>query len=112
MRISVEEAKGQLTELVTLAHQGEEVVLVQDGRPAVRLEPIALSAEHDSDAATILAELRRPLVLAPKNAPLSAAEKRKIIDDIRRQARRKNLPSEPDAARSQDFLYDEFGLPK
>jgi prevent-host-death family protein len=86
MRISIAEAEGQLTELVRLANQGEEVVLTQDGKAAVRLEPV--------------------------KKVLSPAEKSQIIDRIQEQVRKKNLPDDPDAAHSQDFLYDEFGLPK
>jgi prevent-host-death family protein len=86
MRISIAEAEGQLTELVRLASQGEEVVLTQDGNAAVRLEPV--------------------------KKILSPAEKSQIIDRIQEQVRKKNLPTGPDAAHSQDFLYDEFGLPK
>ncbi|MGO4437010.1 type II toxin-antitoxin system Phd/YefM family antitoxin [Rhizobium sp. RAF56] len=86
MRISIADAKSQLTELVRLAKQGEEIVLTENGSPSVRLEPVGKS--------------------------LSPEEKSKLIDEIQEQVRRKNLPAGPDAARSQDFLYDEFGLPK
>jgi prevent-host-death family protein len=86
MRISIAEAEGQLTELVRLASQGEEVVLTQDGNAAARLEPV--------------------------KKILSPAEKSQIIDRIQEQVRKKNLPAGPDAAHSQDFLYDEFGHPK
>jgi prevent-host-death family protein len=40
MRISVTEAKGQLTELVRRAEAGEEVVLTRHGRDAIRFAPI------------------------------------------------------------------------
>ena len=40
MRVSVTDAKGQLTELVRLAEAGEEVVLTRHGHAAVRLVPI------------------------------------------------------------------------
>ncbi len=86
MRISIAEAEGQLTELVRLANQGEEVVLTENGRPAVRFEPIRKS--------------------------LTGEEKSKLIDRLQEEVRKKNLPPGPDAAHSQDFLYDEYGLPK
>jgi hypothetical protein len=35
-----------------------------------------------------------------------------LINRLREEVRQKNLPPGPDAAHSQDFLYDEFGLPK
>ena len=37
MKISVSEAKGQLTELVRRAEAGDEVILTRHGHPAVRL---------------------------------------------------------------------------
>ena len=109
MRISVAEAEGQLTELVRLANQGEEVVLTQDGLVSVRLEPI----DHVSDTtmAASLSELRKPLKLASETKPLSPTERRRLVDEIRKGAPAKGPLSQPDAARSQDFLYDENGLP-
>jgi len=86
MRISVAEAEGQLTELVRLATQGEDIVLTHNGQPAVRLQSI--------------------------RQPLSPEEKSKIFDWLQEEVRQLNLPPGPDAAHSQDFLYDEFGLPK
>ena len=40
MRVSVTEAKDQLTELVRRAEAGDEVVLTRHGRPTVRLVPV------------------------------------------------------------------------
>ena len=40
MRISVTEAKGQLTELVRRAEAGDEVILTRHGHEAVRLVPV------------------------------------------------------------------------
>ncbi|AXV16227.1 type II toxin-antitoxin system prevent-host-death family antitoxin [Neorhizobium sp. SOG26] len=87
MRISIAEAEGQLTELVKLATQGEEVVLTQDGGASVRLEPISRS-------------------------PLPTEERLKLFEKIRQSAKDDPPDFGTDAARSQDFLYDEFGLPK
>ena len=84
MRVSVSEAKGQLTDLVRRAEGGDEVVLTRHGQDVVRLTPIR-----------------------PK---LSRAERLEILERFSRQASAKALPG-PDAARSQDFLYDEDGLP-
>jgi len=85
MRVPVTEAKAQLTDLVRRAEAGEEIVLTRHGQPAVRLVPV--------------------------ESKLTAEEKRKILEDISARASVKALPG-PDAARSQDFLYDEDGLPK
>jgi prevent-host-death family protein len=83
MQISVSDAKAQLTDLVRRAEAGEEVVLTRFGRPVARLVP----------------EARKPTL----------AERKAIIADVMASARPTPGPS---AARSQDFLYDENGLPK
>ncbi len=86
MRVSVTDAKGQLTDLVRRAEAGEEVILTRHGQPAVRL-------------------------VAAKRKPLDPAERRKILEEISAAGAAKATPG-PSAARSQDFLYDEYGLPK
>jgi prevent-host-death family protein len=85
MKVSVSDAKGQLTELVRRAEAGDEVILTRHGQPAVRLAPI--KAVPDLQA------------------------RRKVIEAIRISAARK-LTAGATAARSQDFLYDEDGLPE
>jgi prevent-host-death family protein len=85
MRVSVSDAKAQLTELVRLAEAGEEVVLTRHGNAAVRLTPVA--------------------------SVLDKAGRRDLLEAVRRAGRAKFTPG-PDAARSQDFLYDDDGLPK
>lgn len=85
MKISVTDAKAQLTELVRRAEAGEEIVLTRHGQAAVRLTPL-------------------------KAAP-DAQTRRTILQTIRNAAHAKALPG-PGAARSQDFLYDENGLPE
>jgi len=90
MNISVTEAKAQLTELVRRAEAGEEIVLTRRGVPVARLTPEP-----------------RARVRSPEARAAFMAR----IDQIARQASREALPG-PCAARSQDFLYDEDGLPK
>jgi prevent-host-death family protein len=85
VRVPVSEAKGQLTELVRRAEAGEDVVLTRHGHPAVRLEPVVERVDRRS---------RRAIMEAAQE---SAAAK--IIGDGR-------------AARSQDFLYGDDGLPE
>ncbi len=85
MRISVTDAKGQLTELVRRAEAGDEVILTRHGHPAVRLVPVAAVLDRES--------------------------RRAILDAASKAGRAKATPG-PDAAHSQDFLYDEYGLPK
>lgn len=84
MRIPVSEAKGQLTELVRRAEAGDEVILTRHGQPAVRLVPVALVADR--------------------------ASRRAVLEAARASAATKATAG-PDAARSQDFLYGEDGLP-
>jgi prevent-host-death family protein len=85
MRVSVTEAKGQLTELVRRAEEGDEVILTRHGHEAVRLVPV----KPKPDAKSI----------------------RALIEEVQASAAAK-VTVGPSAARSQDFLYDENGLPK
>ena len=85
MRVSVSEAKGQLTELVRRAEAGDDVVLTRHGQAAVRLVPVTTALEP--------------------------AARRKLLEALRRTASVKASPG-PDAARSQDELYGDDGLPE
>lgn len=40
MQINVHEAKTQLSRLLELAHQGEEIIIAKNGRPYARLGPL------------------------------------------------------------------------
>jgi prevent-host-death family protein len=84
VQISVTEAKGQLTELVRRAEAGDEVILTRHGHAAVRL--VAMKAVPDRKSRKALLETVRA----------SAATR---------------MTEGPSAARSQDFLYGEDGLP-
>ena len=84
MQISVTDAKGQLTELVRRAEAGDEVILTRHGHAAVKLVPV--------------------------NAKTSAKSRRALIDAVRASAAARTAEG-PSAARSQDFLYGEDGLP-
>ena len=84
MRVSVTDAKAQLTDLIRRAEAGDEVVLTRHGHDAVRLVPVKTTHGMQSFEAR--------------------------IDAIQRSAAAKLTPG-PSAARSQDFLYDENGLP-
>ena len=86
MHISLDDAEGQLKELVRLAKQGEEIVLTQDGLPTARIQPM--------------------------KKPMTSEEKASLLKKLQEEVRKKDLPPGPDAARSQDFLCDEYGLPK
>ncbi len=85
MHISVSDAKGQLTDLVRRAEAGEEVVLTRHGHAAARIVAVKPASDGKS---------RRALLEA---ARMSGAAKAR---------------AGPSAARSQDFLYGEDGLPE
>jgi len=82
MKVSVSEAKAQLTDLVRRAEAGEEIVLTRRGRPAVRLVAAARTATAD--------------------------ERWALLEALRGSAKHSFGPT---AARSADFLYDDNGLP-
>ncbi|HKT16050.1 MAG TPA: type II toxin-antitoxin system prevent-host-death family antitoxin [Allosphingosinicella sp.] len=84
MQIPVSDAKGQLTELVRRAEAGDEIILTRHGHAAVRLVPVKVPTDRKS--------------------------RRKLIETIRAAAAAKASKG-PIAARSQDFLYDDEGLP-
>lgn len=108
MRISIEEAEGQLMELIKLANEGQEIVLMQDGRPSARLEPVIAVSDGDRNAAG--ADMRKPLRLASETNPLSQDRRRALLNEIRAMAPNPPVDDVP-AERSQDFLYDEDGMP-
>ena len=84
MHISIIEAQRQLADLVRSAEAGEEVILTVDGHEAVRLVGV-----------------RRPT---------TREERLQFLTRLQESAASSILPG-PGAARSQDFLYDEDGLP-
>jgi prevent-host-death family protein len=85
MDVPVSEAKARLTDLVRRAETGEEIFLTRFGRAVARLTSVRKT--------------------------LSARDKRSIMDEIRFAGKLEALPG-PGSARSQDFLYDEAGLPE
>jgi prevent-host-death family protein len=85
MQISVTDAKGQLTELVRRAEAGDEVILTRHGHAAVRLVPVKVALDRKSRKA--------------------------LLEAVRASAATKATAG-PDAARSQDFLYGNDGLPE
>jgi prevent-host-death family protein len=88
MKVSLAEAEGRLDDLARRAESGDDVVLTRNGQDIVRLVPV--------------------------RQEMSIRERRRIgLEKALAAARAKGLPDDgPDAAHSQDFLYDEYGLPK
>jgi prevent-host-death family protein len=85
MLVSVGDAKPQLAELVRRAEAGDEVALTRRGKAVARLVQVT--------------------------AMPTAIDRRAILDKVRASGP-KSAMSGPDAARSQDFLYGEDGLPR
>ena len=83
--VSVSDAKAQLTALVRRAEGGEDVVLTRNGHAVARITSMT----------------RRRLTPDERLAVIRRAQ----------AAVKGRLPPDFDAARSQDFLYDEDGLP-
>lgn len=46
LTVNVYEAKTRLSELLSLAESGEEVIVARNGRPVVRLDPVAAPAKR------------------------------------------------------------------
>lgn len=85
MQLAITDAKARLTDLVRRAEAGEEVVLTRHGHAVARL--VAMHAKT------------------------SAKSRAALIDAVRAEAAAKAIAGAT-AARSQDFLYDDEGLPK
>ena len=84
MNISVSDAKSQLTDLVKRAEAGDDVVLTRHGKEVARLVPV--------------------------KRKLQGEELRAAIEEISKRGKALATPG-PCAARSQDFLYDDTGMP-
>ena len=85
MEVAVSTARDVLPDLVRRAAHGEDVVLTQDGQAVARL--VAMSTRD------------------------RAAQRAALLRGNADSGRAHALPG-PDSARSQDFLYDNNGLPR
>ena len=84
-KVPLSQAKAQLTDLVRRAEGGESIVLTRHGKDVVRLVPSGISPELKAKR---LAAIRKAQALAAGKLPVGFS-----------------------AARSQDFLYGEDGMP-
>ena len=84
MQVTISDAKGLLTDLVRRVEGGEEVILTRHGQPVAKVVPITQRKIQE--------------------------ERRAVLRAVAEMARNRATPG-PDAAHSQDFLYDESGLP-
>lgn len=83
--IPVSDAKAQLTALVRRAEAGESIILTRNGKDVARI--------------------------TPTQTPRLTPEQRGEVIERAKAAVRGTIIDGPCAARSQDFLYDEDGLP-
>lgn len=83
MHVAVSEAKAQLTDLVRRAEAGEEIVLTRHGQPVARIEPV--------------------------RARQTPEERRALLEQL--WAGAAQATPGPSAARSQDYLYGDDGMP-
>ncbi len=80
--VEIEEAAGQLADLVAEAERGEDVLLARSGQAIVRLRPIAQSS--NADVAAALGGLARIHdALAARGVSISDEEIRAMRDDHR-----------------------------
>lgn len=84
MDMSITDAAAMLADLVRRAEAGEEVVLTRDGMPVVQISAFGQRLSDEAFDA--------------------------LVDELQDIAATTAIPSN-DAAHSQDFLYDENGLP-
>ena len=84
MEVGISEARARLSALINAALAGEQVVLTKHGRPVAEIRPLVTT--------------KRP------------AEKLSAIRRIVTKARSKRLSGVP-AAKADNFLYDDTGLP-
>jgi prevent-host-death family protein len=85
MRIPAIKAKARLAELVRRSEMGDDVVLTRRGQPVARLVPIKIATTR--------------------------AARRELLESMLGSGRCKASRGRS-AERSQDFLYDKYGLPK
>lgn len=85
MQIAISEAKGQLSELVRRAQAGDEVLLTRHGTPVVKLTVVRQG--------------------------LPPGKRRAFLEALMEEGGRRRGDIAVDAARSQDFLYGEDGMP-
>jgi prevent-host-death family protein len=79
MRIPITAAKGKLSELIRRAEGGDDVILTRRGHAAVQLVPIKTGPDRQS--------------------------RRALLEAVRASGAAKAIAG-PDAAHSQDFLYE------
>jgi prevent-host-death family protein len=88
MEVSIAEAKARFAELVRRAEDGDEVVVTRHGHPAAKLSAANPRIQPDWD------------------------EVRRRVKEIQTRVKAMEHPEMADAARSQDWLYDDYGVPR
>jgi prevent-host-death family protein len=104
MQISVRDAQNSLGDLLDRAEQGEDIYLTRDGRAVARL--VSVNLEQRQPATTMLSSQNRSEKASPE-------KKLQDIAALQERVRQKADPfPEERAENSQDFLYDDDGLPR
>jgi prevent-host-death family protein len=81
MKVNILEAKNRLSELIRAAQAGEEVIIANRGRPAVKLVPTdAAERPPKGSAAAILQWLDS---MPPPRNPMSPAEIDALVEENR-----------------------------
>lgn len=118
MDITVNEAKTRLDELAARARAGETIVLTAPGEPSLvmtRDDGAARStgANRLAPDGTIERFTSVDGLLSAASPPTAEekARRRRLLHDLATSVRADVLRFETDGARSQDFLYDDDGMP-
>lgn len=109
MQISVKDAQENLSELLDRVESGEDILLTRDGTVVARI--VSMRA---ANLANLTEEVRRAAIerLADTLQARGSAG-HPSLEEIQARVRAKiDAFAETSAARSQDFLYDDDGLPR
>ncbi|BBE71954.1 hypothetical protein OHA_1_01540 [Pleomorphomonas sp. SM30] len=118
MDITLNEAKTRLDELAARARAGETIVLTAPGEPSL------VMTRDDGTARTTGANRLAPdgtierfnsvdglFSAARPPTTEEKARRRRLLEDLAASVRAGDLRFKTDGARSQDFLYDDDGMP-
>lgn len=109
MQISVKDAQENLSQLLDRVESGEDILLTRDGTAVARIVSVrAANLASLTEEAWRTARERRNDTL-----PAGGKAGQPSLEEIQARVRAKiDAFAETSAARSQDLLYDELGLPK
>ncbi len=122
--VNIHAAKTHLSRLVDQAAAGEDIIIAKAGKPVARLAPLERGAERGmrrlgalAGRVTMPPDFDAPLpdlvldAFEGRGAAPDRVTRRRILEAVRTAGTAKAV-QDVTAAKSQDFLYDEDGLPK